>query len=142
MFHAALDTIQPNFPPGVLQGDPRFTHTYFNTSNGTPVRGPWNEGQGPWPDGEQWEYVEDPVQHSVATRGLIDQPVVGTSKTPAQVKKMDQALSKQRSTEVSSAVPKGENQWSAYPQNTLEGPMDVDETEESEAAHASGRSRR
>jgi Mn-containing catalase len=28
MFEAALDTIQPNFPPGVMQGDPRYTHTY------------------------------------------------------------------------------------------------------------------
>ena len=42
MFSAALETIQPNFPPGVLQGDPRFTHTYFNMSNGASVRGPWN----------------------------------------------------------------------------------------------------
>lgn len=26
MFSAALDTIAPNFPPGILQGDPRHTH--------------------------------------------------------------------------------------------------------------------
>ncbi|MCC2672316.1 MAG: Mn-containing catalase, partial [Armatimonadetes bacterium] len=136
MFHAALDTIQPNFPPGVLQGDPRFTHTYFNMSNGTEVRGPWNQGQGPWPQGEQWAYVEDPLQHSVTTRGLIDQPIVGSSKTQAEVKKLDKALSKLRSTEVASAAPKGENQWSSYPQDTPLSPMDVDETEESEAAHA------
>ena len=42
MFSAALETIESNFPPGVLQGDPRYTHTYFNMSNGTSARGPWN----------------------------------------------------------------------------------------------------
>jgi Mn-containing catalase len=40
MFQAALDTIQPNFPPGILQGDPRFINAYFNMSNGVEVRGP------------------------------------------------------------------------------------------------------
>ena len=40
MFSAALETIQPNFPPGVLQGDPRFTHTFFNMSNGASAEGP------------------------------------------------------------------------------------------------------
>src|SRR4051812_13687376 len=34
MFSAALATIEPNFPPGVLQGDPRFTHAYYNMSDG------------------------------------------------------------------------------------------------------------
>ncbi len=28
MFEAALDAIEPNFPPGNLPGDPRFTHEY------------------------------------------------------------------------------------------------------------------
>ena len=32
MFSAALADISPNFPPGILQGDPRYTHTYFNLS--------------------------------------------------------------------------------------------------------------
>ena len=61
MFQAALETIQPNFPPGVLQGDPRYTHTYFNLSNRASARGPWNEGQGTWGEGESWEYVDDPI---------------------------------------------------------------------------------
>lgn len=60
MFGAALDEIQPNFPPGILQGDPRHTHTYFNMSNGADARGPWNEGQGPWGPGEEWEYIDEP----------------------------------------------------------------------------------
>lgn len=45
-FSAALATIEPNFPPGVLQGDPRYTHLAFDMSNGSSFRGPWNEGQG------------------------------------------------------------------------------------------------
>src|SRR5690606_11849057 len=43
MFEAALDTIQPNFPPGVLQSDPRFTQQYFNMSEPESVKGPWNK---------------------------------------------------------------------------------------------------
>jgi Mn-containing catalase len=52
MFSAHLEQIQPNFPPGVLQGDARFTHAYFNMSNGASARGPWNQGQGTWAKGE------------------------------------------------------------------------------------------
>jgi Mn-containing catalase len=131
MFHAALDTIQPNFPPGVLQGDPRYTHTYFNMSNGTDARGPWNQGSGPWPAGEHWDYVDDPTKQVIATQGLVNQPIRGGKKTQEDVKRLDQELSRMRSMEVSQAVPKGGNQWSAYPQATLQSPMDVmDEADE------------
>jgi len=132
-FHAALDTIQPNFPPGVLQGDPRYTHLYFNMSNGADARGPWNQGQGPWKVGEQWEYIDDPLKHCVETRGLVDQPIRGSSKTQAQAEKLTRELSKQRHLEASVAVPKGENQWSAYPQDTLQSPMDAVEIDDEEA---------
>src|SRR3954469_8487962 len=40
MFEAALDSLQPNFPPGVLQGDPRYSNLYFNMSDGVDIRGP------------------------------------------------------------------------------------------------------
>lgn len=133
-FHAALDTIQPNFPPGVLQGDPRFTHLYFNMSNGTDARGPWNQGQGPWKEGEQWEYVDDPLKHCIQTRGLMDQPIRGSSKTQDQVHKLNREMSKTRNLEASVAVPKGDNQWSSYPQDTLQSPMDALEIEDEEAA--------
>src|SRR6201995_1396711 len=47
-FTAALNELPVNFPPGKLPGDPRFQNVAFNMSNGgEPVRGPWNEGQGP-----------------------------------------------------------------------------------------------
>src|SRR3546814_8374680 len=84
MFSAALDTIQPNFPPGILQGDPRHTHTYFNMSNGAGARGPWNQGQGPWGDGEQWEYVEDPIKPVVDTKGSVAHKPTGTRQSASR----------------------------------------------------------
>lgn len=51
-FEKALYSINPNFPPGKLPGDPRYADTYVNTSTGPgDMRGPWNQG-------EQWEFVE------------------------------------------------------------------------------------
>ncbi|MDH2184693.1 manganese catalase family protein [Pseudomonas sp. GD03651] len=52
-FEKALHAIQPNFPQGKLPGVPEFTNKYFNMSGEPNVRGPWNEG-------EEWEYVENP----------------------------------------------------------------------------------
>ncbi|MGZ6779908.1 MAG: manganese catalase family protein, partial [Mycobacterium sp.] len=54
-FTAALNELPVNFPAGQLAGDDRFQNVAFNMSNGQgSVRGPWNEGQGPWPDGMEW----------------------------------------------------------------------------------------
>lgn len=127
MFSAALETVQPNFPPGVLQGDPRYTHTYFNLSNGASARGPWNKGQGPWMKGEQWSYVEDPLQHIVDTKGLVEQPIEGSSLTLEDVMALDKEMSALRSSEVKSKTPEGESQWSSYPQDTLAAPQGVDD---------------
>ena len=118
MFDAALQTIQPNFPPGVLQGDPKHSNTYFNMSNGANVRGPWNEGVSPGL-GEVWRYIEDPIDHVVMTNGLLDQEIDGTKRTKETVAELNEMLSKQRSEEVVSATPTGENQWSTY-----QGPSD------------------
>jgi Mn-containing catalase len=53
-FEKALYSIHPNFPTGKLPGDPEFTDTYFNMSQGEgDARGPWNEGG-------DWEYVDKP----------------------------------------------------------------------------------
>src|SRR5580692_7071909 len=42
-FEKALYSIQPNFPPGKLAGDPAFTNVYFKMSTGNgDLRGPWN----------------------------------------------------------------------------------------------------
>jgi Mn-containing catalase len=112
MFTAALDTIQPNFPPGVLQGDPRFTHTYFNMSTdgahdggrssfdgGDDVRGPWNDGSGPWDQG-QWAYIDDPIRHVRETDGLHDQDILGSARGMRETQRIDEALSAERSEEV------------------------------------------
>jgi len=60
-FTAALNALPVNFPPGQLPGDDRFQNVAFNMSDGESVRGPWNEGQGPWPEGTEWKYVENPT---------------------------------------------------------------------------------
>jgi Mn-containing catalase len=50
-FEKALYAIEPNFPPGKMPGDPRFTNVYFKMSDGEDtVRGPWNQG-------ERWDVV-------------------------------------------------------------------------------------
>jgi Mn-containing catalase len=122
MFGAALESIEPNFPPGILQGDPRFTHLYFNMSNGASARGPWNEGQGPWRPGESWVYIDDPVRHVVETQGLTRGRPRGTRLSESEMAALDRQLSRERSREVKSHVPSGENQWSAYPQEQLASP--------------------
>jgi Mn-containing catalase len=54
-FEKALHAIQPNFPQGKLPGMPEFTNVYFNMSQGTEsMRGPWNQG-------DDWEFVENPA---------------------------------------------------------------------------------
>ncbi len=113
-FTAALESIEPNFPPGILQGDQRFTHLTFNMSDSSDVRGPWNQGQGPWGKGEQWQYVDDPVQYVRSTHGLKDQKPEGTRMSPSEAAKMDAKLSKSRSQEIKKAVGKGEISWSEY----------------------------
>ncbi|MBH0120915.1 manganese catalase family protein [Rhodococcus sp. NPDC003382] len=67
-FTAALNELPVNFPPGALAGDDRFQNLAFNMSNGADsVRGPWNEGQGPWPQGMEWKYVEAPTEQWLGT---------------------------------------------------------------------------
>jgi Mn-containing catalase len=112
-FEAALSTIQPNFPPAVLQSDPRYSNLYFNMSSGQEARGPWNEGPSSQL-GETWQYIEDPLQHVPATNGLTDVKPEGTKRTEKTVEKANKALSKERSTEVKSATPEKDIQWSTY----------------------------
>lgn len=114
MFAAALEGIRPNFPPGILQGDPRQTHTFYNMSDGESARGPSNEGRGPWGAGQEWEYVADPVAQVRATRGQKDKDIPAGCPSPDEVQRMDQDLSRARSDQVRSRVPTGANQWSDY----------------------------
>ncbi|CAN5346061.1 manganese catalase family protein [soil metagenome] len=56
-FEKALYAIEPNFPPGKMMGDPRFTNVYMDMSQGDgDMRGSWNEGGAA---GEEWEFVSD-----------------------------------------------------------------------------------
>jgi Mn-containing catalase len=113
-FKAALDNIEPNFPPAILQGDPRFTHTYFNMSHGEDARGPWNEGAGPWPEGEQWEYVADPVLQVQETVGQDTKQPEGNTRDPKAIKRFEKSLAKTRSKEVTAEESAEPFQWSYY----------------------------
>jgi len=108
MFEAALETIQPNFPPGVLQADPRYSSLYFNMSSGNDFKGPWNQGDSTQL-GESFVYIEDPIQHVMETNGLLNQD--GQQRTDKEVEKMDRQMSDLRSQEINTAAPIGEQSW-------------------------------
>ncbi len=110
MFEAALNTIQPNFPPGTLQGDPRYSNLYFNMSGGTEIRQPWNQGSSTQL-GETWQYIDDPVQHVLDTNALIDQKPAGTNRTQDDIDEMNKALGKTRRSIIETASPMGPQQW-------------------------------
>lgn len=112
MFEAALDSIQPNFPPGVLQADPRFTQQYFNLSPDKSVRGPWNEGEMPGL-GKEWEYIEEPLSHVKQTAGLTDLDDPKTDELE-ETDELDKEMSELKSTEVKASEPKGTATWSDY----------------------------
>lgn len=115
MFEAALNSIPGNFPPGVLQSDPRYSNSYFNMSNDEEIRGPWNDGQSP-EFLEEWRYIDDPVQHVRDTMGLTDELISGTSRTEKSVQKNNKLLSEERKTlidEANSPID-GKYQWSTY----------------------------
>ena len=122
MFTAAVDSIKENFPPGVLQGDPRFTHMYFNMSDGASARGPWNQGQGPWGSGEEWIYCEDPEDTVRESKGLVELPIKGSKHSEDEVRRKNAEMSNSRSQEIERVTSAGENAWSRYPQDTLEPP--------------------
>jgi Mn-containing catalase len=62
-FEKALYSIEPNFPPGKMPGDPRFADTYFNMSQGPgEMRGSWNQG-------EKWNFVTDREQQMAVDGG-------------------------------------------------------------------------
>lgn len=62
-FEKALYAIQPNFPPGKMQGRPEFTSVYFDMSQGG------QEVRGSWSDGEKWDTVSDPSQQMAVDGG-------------------------------------------------------------------------
>ena len=116
MFEAALNSIQPNFPPGILQSDPKHSNTYYNMSEGSKVRGPWNEGESTQL-GEKWEVIDNPISYVIETNGLTDRE--STSKrTEKNVADHNRKLADKRSSEIKNATPEGVAQWSGYPDLT------------------------
>ena len=111
MFEAALATIQPNFPPGILQSDSRYSNLYFNMSSGNDFRGPWNEGKSTQL-GETFQFINDPIKHVMDTNGLLDQVAEGTDRTEKEVEELNDKLSLLRSDEITSTCLIGEQQWS------------------------------
>ncbi|MCC8020325.1 MAG: manganese catalase family protein [Rikenellaceae bacterium] len=112
-FEAALDTIQPNFPPGVLQEDPRHGNLYFNMSQGQDAEGPWNEGTSTRTK-EQWNRIDDPLDFVCRTNGLTDIAPGDSVPSNDDLRKLDEELSRTRSQEVTSATPMEDISWSTY----------------------------
>lgn len=115
MFQAALDSIQPNFPPGILQSDPKFSNKYFNMSQGEDFVGSWNEGKSP-ELGEEWQVIEEPLQHINETNGLLDEVSKGTERTEKSVQAANKELSAERKAAIDEAnIPSnGVMSWSVY----------------------------
>lgn len=117
MFEAALETITPNFPPGTLQGEPRFSNLYFNMSSGNDYSGPWNEGPSS-KLGESFQYIEDPIMHIAETNSLLDEQPQGTDRTAETVQELDRTVGQRRRQEIDTAVPSsGVLQWNMPEQN-------------------------
>lgn len=112
-FEAALETIQPNFPPGALQTSPKYSHLYFNFSQGKDARGPWNEGPSTQLK-EEWQYIENPLEEVRRTNGLAQRQPEGTDRTEEEMKQKDKKLSKEHSAEVLSAMPDENMSWCNY----------------------------
>jgi Mn-containing catalase len=112
MFEAALDSIQPNFPPGVLQADPRFTQQYFNFSPEKSMQGPWNTGE--MPDmSKDWQYIQDPQSYVKQTQGMTDSEYINDADLD-EMDTLNEQMSRLRSEEVKEAEPEGTGVWSDY----------------------------
>jgi Mn-containing catalase len=120
MFQAALDTMEPNFPPGILESDPRFSNKYFNMSKGEDFKGPWNQGVSPLM-GEEWQMIQDPIQHVRDTNGLLEEKAKGTDRTEKSVQKSNKDLSAERKEMVdnSNSPLNGVMSWSVYQDNEI-----------------------
>jgi Mn-containing catalase len=110
-----LETIQPNFPPGILQSDPRHSNTYFNLSTGEDYTGPWNEGKSTQL-GEEMVCIDDAYDHILRTNGLLDQQPMGTERTEKTVQNANRELSAERKKEIDEATrpQNGMISWGVY----------------------------
>ena len=81
-FEKALYAIEPNFPPGKLAGDPRFTNVYYNMSQSA------GEARGSWNQGDQWHFVSDREQQMAVDGGTGDADVALSSNDAKVLKQM------------------------------------------------------
>lgn len=112
-FEAALNTIEPNFPPGILQTDPRYSNLYFNMSKGNDYRGPWNEGKSTQLN-ETWQYIDNAQEKVMSTDGLTDLEPEGSDRSDEYIRETEKRLAKERSKEIKSANPEKDQQWCEY----------------------------
>lgn len=115
MFQAALESIKPNFPPGILQSDPRYSNMYFNMSKGEDFKGAWNEGKSPELK-EEWKFIDNPLEHVQQTNGLLNETSKGTHRNEESVQKDNILLSADRKEKVDEATisKNGVMSWSVY----------------------------
>ncbi|MDB5929102.1 MAG: Catalase [Polaromonas sp.] len=89
-FEKALYSIEGNFPPGKLPGDPRFTNTYFDMSQGDgtiatdALRGSWNQG-------DQWKFISARDQQVAVDGGS---GIGSVDLKPAELKAVEQMASR------------------------------------------------
>lgn len=103
IFEAALATIQPNFPPGILQGHSRYCNLYYNMSSGSEAREPWNQGTSTQL-GETWQYIKDPLQQAPDSEDLTNLTPAGTDRTKKTIKELEAELRKLHSEEIKTAT--------------------------------------
>ena len=68
-FEKALYAIEPNFPAGKLGGLPEFSDKYYDLSRVLRPLAREGDARGPWNEGEQWEFVDDPDLQSAVDGG-------------------------------------------------------------------------
>ncbi|RKU69479.1 manganese catalase family protein [Parabacteroides sp. AF17-3] len=112
-FEAALDSIKPNFPPGIFQTNPKYSNLYFDMSKEEETRGPWNEGSSTQLK-EEWQYIDKPQEYVTSTDGLTNVTPKGTDRTEEMVKEKDEKLAKERKKMILSKTPAKDMQWSHY----------------------------
>ncbi|MES2899079.1 MAG: manganese catalase family protein [Pseudomonadota bacterium] len=81
-FEKALYSIEPSFPPGKLQGDPRFTNVYYNMSQGP------GEARGSWNQGPDWQFVTDREQQMAVDGGTGEADVAMSGEEATRLKAM------------------------------------------------------
>ncbi len=90
-FEKALYSIEKNFPPGKLPGDPLFADVYVNTSQGE------GDASGPWNSTDEFKVISDPLSAIPVDGGDGMANVKLTSEEKEILAKLAQRTASQRS---------------------------------------------